>query len=93
MFEAFYTGRRIYLVLEYADNGDLLEFINARKSHAPGIGEAKAKLFFKQLVQGLDYCHNQNIVHRFVIDDILNVTVYLHLTPVFPQDSIDQIRV
>lgn len=80
MFEAFYTGNRIYLVLEYADNGDLLEFINARKSHAPGIGEAKAKLFFKQLVQGLDYCHNQNIVHRFVIDKMSYVAVIRILT-------------
>ena len=54
----------MYLVLEYADKGDLLGFINSSRPDEPGIGEKIAKKLFKQLVQGLDHCHRRNIVHR-----------------------------
>ncbi|XP_065055172.1 uncharacterized protein LOC135683751 [Rhopilema esculentum] len=64
LYEAFRSENRIYLVMEYANKGDLLEFINSGRSNLPGIGEPKAKRFFKQLVEGLDYCHRRNIVHR-----------------------------
>ena len=67
LFETFCSESRIYLVLEYADKGDLLEYINSRRPYSPGIGEEKAKRFFKQLVEGLDYCHKRNTVHRLVL--------------------------
>ena len=66
LYEAFRSENRIYLVMEYANKGDLLEFINSGRSNLPGIGEQKAKRFFKQLVEGLDYCHRRNIVHRYI---------------------------
>ena len=74
LFETFCSETRIYLVMEYADSGDLLEFINS-KPHGLGIGEDKSRSFFKQLVQGLEYCHNQNVVHRFVLNVISHIVI------------------
>ena len=74
LFETFCSETRIYLVMEYADSGDLLEFINS-KPHGLGIGEDKSRSFFKQLVQGMEYCHNQNVVHRSVADIILHIGI------------------
>jgi len=49
--------------MEYASKGDLLEYINSRSGKSPGIGEGKAKNFFKQLVSGIQHCHRRNVVH------------------------------
>eukprot|EP00111_Clytia_hemisphaerica_P005980 TCONS_00017304-protein len=64
LYETFRTDTRVYLVMEYASKGDLLEYINSRSGKTPGIGEAKAKNFFKQLVSGIQHCHRRNVVHR-----------------------------
>lgn len=64
LYETFRTESRVYLIMEYASKGDLLEYINSRSGKTPGIGEAKAKEFFKQLVAGLLHCHRRNVVHR-----------------------------
>ncbi len=64
LYEHFRSEHRIYLVMEYANKGDLLEFINSGASKAPGIGEAKAKKFFWQLAKGIEHCHRKNVVHR-----------------------------
>ncbi len=64
LYETFRTENRIYLVMEYANKGDLLEYINAGAPKTPGIGEEKAKNFFRQLIRGIDHCHQKNIVHR-----------------------------
>ncbi|XP_065663780.1 testis-specific serine/threonine-protein kinase 5 isoform X7 [Hydra vulgaris] len=68
LYETFRTERQIYLVMEYASQGDLLEYINSRstelQNNRPGIGEKKAKSFFKQLLIAVQHCHKRNIVHR-----------------------------
>eukprot|EP00794_Sanderia_malayensis_P013985 gene13985-15443_t len=66
LYETFRTERRIYLIMEYANKGDLLEFINSGcgTSKTPGLGEERSKKFFKQLINGIDYCHRKNVVHR-----------------------------
>lgn len=64
LYETFRTESRVYLIMEYASKGDLLEYINSRSSKNPGIGEEKAKMFFKQLVAGILHCHRRNVVHR-----------------------------
>ncbi|XP_065682916.1 testis-specific serine/threonine-protein kinase 5 isoform X2 [Hydra vulgaris] len=68
LYETFRTERQIYLVMEYASKGDLLEYINSRstelQNNKPGIGEKKAKIFFKQLLIAVKHCHKRNMVHR-----------------------------
>ena len=48
------------MILEYAAHGDLLQFIKCR---GPIKGQKCAKMF-RQIVEGLQYIHKMNIVHR-----------------------------
>lgn len=53
-------GPRVFIFMRYAENGDLLEFI---KKHGP-VSETNAKEWFRQMVSGLKYLHNNQIAHR-----------------------------
>lgn len=56
------------IVIEYVYGGDLLSFVRKRTK----LNELMAKFIFKQLIEGLDYIHSQNIVHRDIkLDNIL----------------------
>lgn len=44
-----------YIVMESAQGGELFDFI----ANSGTFTEAEARYFFKQFMQGLDYCHNQ----------------------------------
>lgn len=60
LHEAIETSSRIYIILDLADNGDLLEFI---RSNGP-IQEDEARKLFHQLVDATEYLHNKGVVHR-----------------------------
>lgn len=47
--------------MEYAENGSLLDMIR-RDSH---IDEIRARKWFRQLVDAIDYCHERGVVHRY----------------------------
>nr|XP_049702131.1 cyclin-dependent kinase-like 1 isoform X1 [Helicoverpa armigera]XP_049702142.1 cyclin-dependent kinase-like 1 isoform X1 [Helicoverpa armigera] len=62
MIEVFRRKRRFYLVFEYLDH-TLLDELEA----APGgLGEDTAKKHLYQLLKGIDYCHQNSIIHRDV---------------------------
>jgi len=50
----------ILVVLELADGGELFEFL----SYTGSFDEKIARTYFKQLIDGLDYCHTQGVSHR-----------------------------
>ncbi|XP_070576328.1 testis-specific serine/threonine-protein kinase 4-like [Ptychodera flava] len=54
------TTSRMYLIMEMAENGDLLDYIKAHGA----IPETQAGIWFHQLVDGIEYCHSQGVVHR-----------------------------
>ncbi|XP_013379948.1 testis-specific serine/threonine-protein kinase 4-like [Lingula anatina] len=54
------TTNRVYLVMEMAENGDLLEVIKKKKY----IHERQAGIWFIHLVHGIDYCHRKGVAHR-----------------------------
>ncbi len=54
------TPDTMYLVMELATSGDLLDFINSKRY----LSERVARNFFTDLVNGIDVCHSLNIVHR-----------------------------
>ena len=53
-------GPRVFIFMRYAENGDMLDFIR-QNGLAP---ERQAKIWFRQMVQGLQYLHSLNIAHR-----------------------------
>ncbi|GLV39820.1 uncharacterized protein CBL_08114 [Carabus blaptoides fortunei] len=59
-FQAIESTHRVYIIMEYADNGSLLDIIR-RDTY---IDEHRAKKWFKQLIEGVDYCHRNKVVHR-----------------------------
>ena len=46
--------------MDLAGNGDLLDYINARRV----VPEGEAKYIFRQIVSGIQYMHRLNIAHR-----------------------------
>lgn len=50
-----------YIVLEYASNGELFDYIYFPKK---GFPEKIARVIFKQLIDGLDGCFRNGVVHR-----------------------------
>jgi serine kinase len=60
LHEAIETSSRIYIILDLADNGDLLEFIRSNGA----IQEDEARRLFHQLIDATEYLHNKGVVHR-----------------------------
>ena len=54
------TGEKICFVMDLAENGDLLDYINSKKR----LSERTARTFFRDLVTAINACHKQHIVHR-----------------------------
>ena len=61
LFEIIQTPSAFYLVMEYADNGSMLEYVNGQGK----LAEEEARKYFAELVCALDYLHNKKYVaHR-----------------------------
>ncbi|XP_059060849.1 testis-specific serine/threonine-protein kinase 3-like [Achroia grisella] len=58
--QAIETTHRVYIVMEYAENGSLLDIIR-KDQH---IDEMRGRRWFRQLVEAVDYCHDRGVVHR-----------------------------
>lgn len=58
--QAIETTHRVYIVMEYAENGSLLDVI--RKDSY--IDEVRSRKWFRQLVDAIEYCHERGVVHR-----------------------------
>ena len=60
LYEAIETSSRIFLVMDMADGGDLLDYIKTNGA----VAENEARRFFQQLVDASEYLHNLDVVHR-----------------------------
>lgn len=49
-----------YLAMEYAPNGDLHDFLASETSV---LDEKISRTYFRQLIEGLEYLHQQNVAH------------------------------
>ena len=64
------TGRSLNLVMEYVSGCSLMAYLKKRQKKR--LEEFEARKIFKQLLAGLEYCHNLNITHRDVkLENIL----------------------
>lgn len=50
----------LYLITEYAPNGEIFDLISTKKR----LSEEDARFKFWQIISAVDYLHNMNIVHR-----------------------------
>ncbi|XP_034022454.1 NUAK family SNF1-like kinase 2 [Thalassophryne amazonica] len=60
IYEVFENKDKIVIVMEYASQGDLYDYICDRSN----ISEREARHFFRQIVSAVHYCHQNGIVHR-----------------------------
>ena len=68
LYEFYETQKHILFVIELCAGGDLLNYVRRRRR----LKEDVAKVVFKQIVEGLAYCHSKNILHRDIkLDNIL----------------------
>lgn len=67
-FESFESENYILIIMEYISCGDLLSYVR-RRSRIP---ETIAKFMFKQIIEGIQYIHSKNVIHRDIkLDNIL----------------------
>ncbi|KAJ7915611.1 hypothetical protein B0H13DRAFT_2658675 [Mycena leptocephala] len=68
MREMIVHPNHYYMVFEYVNGGQLLDFIIAHGR----LRESVARKFARQIASALDYCHHNNVVHRDLkIENIL----------------------
>lgn len=60
LWETLFDGDTLYLILEYAERGNLFYHQNTRGVFS----EAEAFKFFAQTLQAVHYLHSNNILHR-----------------------------
>ncbi|CAL7946800.1 unnamed protein product [Xylocopa violacea] len=58
--QAIETTHRVYIIMEYAQNGSLLDMIRRDTF----IDEFRSRRWFRQLLEAIDYCHGRGVVHR-----------------------------
>lgn len=59
-YECIETTMRFYIIMQYAENGSLLQLIRKEKF----LPEKRAKSYFSQLISAVEYIHKMGVVHR-----------------------------
>ncbi len=62
--ESFVESSKLYIVMEYADGGDLTAAISRRKKEGGPWDEDEVMRIFVQICLALKHVHDQNILHR-----------------------------
>jgi BR serine/threonine kinase len=60
LIDVFESPNHLFIVLEYAEHGELFDYLVARGS----LAEAEALDFLRQITFGLEYLHSHGICHR-----------------------------
>ncbi|XP_053473959.1 serine/threonine-protein kinase SIK2a isoform X1 [Ictalurus furcatus] len=60
LYQVMETKNMLYLVTEYAKNGEIFDYL---ASHGR-LSEAEARRKFWQILSAVEYCHKRSIVHR-----------------------------
>lgn len=71
--DAFLAEARLYIVMEYADGGDLAGAIKRRREAGRRYHEREAMAIFGQLALALQYIHDRRVLHR----DLKSQNVFL----------------
>ncbi|XP_071441938.1 serine/threonine-protein kinase SIK3 isoform X2 [Hetaerina americana] len=60
LYQVMETEKMIYLVTEFASNGEIFDYIVEKGR----MSEEEARRVFRQIVSAVNYCHSMNVVHR-----------------------------
>eukprot|EP00930_Biecheleria_cincta_P054902 TRINITY_DN41291_c0_g1_i1.p1 TRINITY_DN41291_c0_g1~~TRINITY_DN41291_c0_g1_i1.p1 ORF type:complete len:1058 (+),score=253.90 TRINITY_DN41291_c0_g1_i1:107-3280(+) len=63
-YNTFVKNCTLYIIMEYADGGDLTKLIRERKQENNPFGEVEAMTIFGQCLLALAYIHRKKILHR-----------------------------
>ncbi|KAH8237994.1 hypothetical protein KR032_010319, partial [Drosophila birchii] len=59
-YQSIETSHRVYLIMQLAENGTLLDYVRERKF----LDEPQSRTLFKQLISAVEYIHSKGVVHR-----------------------------
>ncbi|XP_029428685.1 LOW QUALITY PROTEIN: serine/threonine-protein kinase SIK2 [Rhinatrema bivittatum] len=77
LYQVMETENMLYLVTEYAKNGEIFDYL---ASHGR-LSETEARRKFWQILSAVDYCHSRKIVHRdlkaenLLLDNHMNIKI------------------
>lgn len=60
LYEIIETPKFLFIIMEFATNGELYQYIRAKKT----LKEDEASRIFAQILIGIEYIHSMGIVHR-----------------------------
>lgn len=66
MIEVFRRRKRFHLVFEFLDHTVLDEL----ERSADGLGLEVSKRYIFQVLRGLDFCHNNHVSDRLLVNDV-----------------------
>ncbi|XP_028931256.1 serine/threonine-protein kinase SIK2 [Ornithorhynchus anatinus] len=77
LYQVMETKSMLYLVTEYAKNGEIFDYL----ANHGRLNEPEARRKFWQILSAVDYCHSQKIVHRdlkaenLLLDNNMNIKI------------------
>ncbi|KAK3560919.1 hypothetical protein QTP86_023112 [Hemibagrus guttatus] len=77
LYQVMETKNMLYLVTEYAKNGEIFDYL---AKHGR-LSEPEARRKFWQILSAVEYCHNRNVVHRdlkaenLLLDGHMNIKI------------------
>ena len=63
-YTSFQEQNRLYIIMEFMNNGDIKGYINAHQNMNKPIPENELWELFYQCIAGLFYIHKKNLIHR-----------------------------
>ncbi|OCT70442.1 serine/threonine-protein kinase SIK2 [Xenopus laevis] len=77
LYQVMETKNMLYLVTEYAKNGEIFDYL----ANHGRLNEPEARRKFWQILSAVEYCHSRNIVHRdlkaenLLLDNHMNIKI------------------
>ncbi|XP_059123849.1 serine/threonine-protein kinase SIK2 isoform X4 [Peromyscus eremicus] len=77
LYQVMETKSMLYLVTEYAKNGEIFDYL----ANHGRLNESEARRKFWQILSAVDYCHDRKIVHRdlkaenLLLDNNMNIKI------------------
>lgn len=60
LYEVIETTTDIFMIMEYVPGGELFDYIVSNGK----LSEDDARMYFQQIISGVEYCHSHMVVHR-----------------------------